>query len=667
LTHAAIIGRSFDLPLLQDLLGIEEPQLFDVINMGLERGILLEDPDRADRYHFATPLFAEILRREVAPERARALSRRIGRWLAARREGDSAEEIERIGFHLARGGEGKKAVAYLLLAAEAHRKNYAHTEAIACYEAVLQIVTAATTPHAREEDERSHRSGRKGEGQARRRGEEGRSIEVDPLEVLRNLVDLHTLVGNYQAALDLLATHPALDPRKTLEGRRGDLLFRIGRIPEAIAVMEGEFQRSGGRLPRSRFGTLGALLVEALRQLFHSLLPSRHFLAKVCAPRPEAEGGWDTLLYLMRAYWFVDLSRCLMVHLRALNQLERRGASPHLARIYAYHAAVCAALPLFGRALAYATRSFELWEKLGDAWGKAHASLYLGICHHFTGAWEVADRFLGEAAEKLSRYGDPWEAEMAWSFRGYNARLQGKFREARSAFQHAYLAAAQVNDLRSMGQALAPLAELHFLMGEEERGKAEITEAIAQLEATQDWMNLVVALNAAGRIARYAQEGGEEALRSLERGTRLVERYRLRSDHNVEIFLSLAEAALDRFGSTADPHWRQVAWKGWRKGYRLARHFRNYLPHALRVQARLEATRGNLPKARRLWQRTINHATGAGTRYQLALACYEAGRAALTQDDRFAEALLSRSIALFTEIEAPLDRQRAEASLRRLR
>ncbi|RME50750.1 MAG: hypothetical protein D6795_09485, partial [Deltaproteobacteria bacterium] len=597
----------------------------------------------------------------------------IGRWLAAKGEGRSAEEIERIGFHLTKGGEGERGVAYLLQAAEAHRKSHAHTQAIACYEAVLDIVTTSRRRQAREKGEPLSQSGGEEEGPAEGGGEEGSSIEVDPLEVLRNLIDLHTLVGNYQTALDLLDTHSALDPTKTLEGRRGDLLFRIGRIPEAIAVMEGEFQRSEERLPQSRFGTLSSLLAESFRQLFHSILPPRHFLAKRDAPLPKGEGAWETLLYLMRAYWFVDLPRCLMIHLRALNQLERGGASPHLARIYAYHAAVCAAIPLFRRALAYATRSFELWEKLGDEWGKAHASLYLGICYHFTGSWEVAERFLGEAGEKLSRYGDPWEAAMAWSFRGYNARLQGKFREARSAFQHAYIAAAQVSDLRSMGQALAPLAELHYLMGEEERGKAEIIEAIAKLEATQDRMNLVVALNSAGRIARYAQgegedaQGGTEALRLLERGTHLVERYRLRSDHSVEIFLSLAEAALDRFGSTADSHWLRMAGKAWRKGHRLARHFRNYLPHALRVQARLEAARGNLPKAQRLWQRTINHATGAGTRYQLALACYEAGRAALTQDDRFAEALLCRSIAIFTEIEAHLDRRRAEASLQRLR
>jgi ABC-type oligopeptide transport system substrate-binding subunit/class 3 adenylate cyclase len=140
LTAASVLGRRFGLPLLEGVTGGEgdlRGSLHDLQRLDLVReGRRWPQPE----YRFKHALIQEAAYRTILTGRRTALHRRAAEWLEARYAGNEEEVWGVLAHHWAAADDEDKAVAYLTLAGDKARQEYALDEAIGHYRALLPLL-----------------------------------------------------------------------------------------------------------------------------------------------------------------------------------------------------------------------------------------------------------------------------------------------------------------------------------------------------------------------------------------------------------------------------------------------------------------------------------------------------------------------------------------------
>ncbi|HEY8505806.1 MAG TPA: hypothetical protein VIL46_14570, partial [Gemmataceae bacterium] len=93
----------------------------------------------AGRYRFRHWLYQDVLYQGVPPARRRQLHLRLGERLEAAHGGGAAAAAAELALHFERGGDDRRAVRYLCLAADNAARRYAHREALQCLERALEL------------------------------------------------------------------------------------------------------------------------------------------------------------------------------------------------------------------------------------------------------------------------------------------------------------------------------------------------------------------------------------------------------------------------------------------------------------------------------------------------------------------------------------------------
>ncbi len=106
---AAILDGDFDFDLLRHTAGRCEEETLDALDALLQLGILRE---QNERYEFAHPLIAEVLRSSLSTARQRFLHRRAAQALEHRYAGRASSMAGRIATHYARAGHSEEAAAW---------------------------------------------------------------------------------------------------------------------------------------------------------------------------------------------------------------------------------------------------------------------------------------------------------------------------------------------------------------------------------------------------------------------------------------------------------------------------------------------------------------------------------------------------------------------------
>jgi len=139
---AAVIGREFEVALLEELLGFQEEEFLAALEQALAAGVLLEaDPTAGvSRYGFSHALIREALYEGMSAARRARIHRRVGGALEA--AGDPAARA--LALHFARAATGpedvEKAVSYARRAAAEAAAVLAHEEAAQHLSRALEVV-----------------------------------------------------------------------------------------------------------------------------------------------------------------------------------------------------------------------------------------------------------------------------------------------------------------------------------------------------------------------------------------------------------------------------------------------------------------------------------------------------------------------------------------------
>jgi two-component system sensor kinase len=597
LSVGAVLGKDFDLHLATDLCRQDAAEAAAGLASASRRRIVWVD-ETAGRARLLHDKLREALLARLDPAHRRRLHLRA----AERIEATAPDRVFELAYHFDAAGEGPRALPYAIEAASRARAQHSLDVAAAHYRMALAACTEA--------------------------GPEGTRAAV-----AEGLGDVLTLQGSYEEATAQLETAMALAgtdfTRAILGGKLGDVAFRRGDQRLAREHLERAVRQLNRRLPRRSPALVIALLVEVVVQVAHTLLP-RFFVGR--RPREGADREFLAIrLYsrLAYVYWFsAGKVPCAWVHLREMNLAERYPPSPELAQAYSEHAPVMTMAPWFSRGIAYARRSLAIRRDLGDLWGQGQSLNFYGVVLYAASRYRESIEQCREAIRLLDQTGDRWEANTAGWHVAFALYRLGELPEAKAVAEELYAAASAIGDDTAAGVSLSAWSRASA-------GQVPAALVRARLEERNDDAHTAAEVHVAEGVRLLGRGECDRAVAVLEEAAAIVKRAGLRQEYVAPVLPWLATAQRSQ-AEALSPYQanrrrallRQAGWTA-RRGWRVARFYKNNAPHALRERGLVASLLGHDGRAHRLLRRSLAAAEAQGAGYEAALS-----RLALARVDR---------------------------------
>ncbi|HVF13506.1 MAG TPA: ATP-binding protein, partial [Acidimicrobiales bacterium] len=224
-----------------------------------------------------------------------------------------------------------------------------------------------------------------------------------------------------------------------------------------------------------------------------------------------------------------------------------------------------------------------------------------------------------EAIRLLDQTGDRWEANTAaWHVAFAHYRL-GELAEAVAVAEDLHAAAGAIGDDAAAGICLSAWSRASG-------GRVPVELVRARLDERNDDAHTATEVHVAEGVRLLGEGSWDEAVGIFEEAAVIVRRAGLRQEYVAPVLPWLA-TALRSQAEAMSPYQvgrrrallRRAA-RTARRGWRVARFYRNNAPHALREMGLVASLRGRDRRARRLLERSLTTASAQGARYESALS-----------------------------------------------
>jgi two-component system sensor kinase len=596
LSVGAVLGKEFDLLTAAKVAEQTPAQALAALDEARHRHVVWAKAHDS-RCFFVHDRLRETLVARLPEQQLRDLHLRAALDL----EMQTPQRVFDLAYHFDAAGDSRRALPFALAAAE-----------------------QAQAQHALEIAEQQYRIAERGADPADR---------PTRYRIAEGLGDVLMLRGRYDEATRQTETAREFAEgniaRARIEGKLGELAFKRGDIDPAIEAIERALELLGQKVPRWGPTVFVKLTWEAGVQALHSALPSL-FVGSTARKADEAELLRIRLhSRLTYAYWFGrGQMACLWTHLRGMNLAEGYAPTRELAQTYSIHAPIMSLFANFHRGIAYAQKSFAIYESLGDLWGQGQSLHFHGVILHVACRFADSIEKCTEAVRLLERTGDSWEVNAARYQIAMSHYRQGQLALAAAEAQRVYQAGQALGDVQAMGLCL------HLWM---HASGGRVSPDILQTELQRQRADLQISAQVmlAEGIRLFMLDRVEEAAGVFEEGYRRAADAGVKNAWTYPAFSWLASALRRQAEqvSTWNPERRHTllarAEQAATKAVRVARSFQNDLPHALREAGLINAMRGSLDQARRLLDESLDVAQRQGAKFEHAQTLLARGRAGL--------------------------------------
>jgi two-component system sensor kinase len=614
LAVGAVLGKEFDLVLAANLASQTPSQVVPALDEAKRRRILWVDEEEGVCHFLHDKLREALLSRLDAPHRT-ALHHSAATHIE---ELDNTRVFD-LAYHYDAAGVPERALPYALAGAEMSRA--AHTLDIA--ETHYRMAERSLAP----------------------------GDDATKLRVAEGLGDVLNLRGAYDDALKeytrALSLSDDVMTQAALQGKVGEVAFKVGAMDDAAASLEDALRLLGERVPRSTFGFTLALLKEVIVQFVHCVVPRTMH-------RRSLEGAEKKLLAarlfsrLAYTYWFHSgRIRCGWAHLHEMNVLEKYPPTSELAQAYSEHAPALTMVPWYTRGIAYLAKSLEIRTSLGDVWGQGQTLGFHGVTAYAASHYREAIDACRKAARLLERTGDKWEMDTAlWNIALSQYRL-GELRQAIHTAQQLYIAAMEIGDMTAAGTAIGA-----WSLAAEGKIPAEIVRAALVRESGDAATRVQVHVAEAVRLLALGDT--REATRVLHEAAGIVKTNGLRQEYVAPVQPWMATTLRMQLEAASPYDDRRALLREARRtsarALWVARSYKNNLPHALREKGLVAALRRKPRLAFRLLHRSLEAARQQGARFEEALTLQALARIGKELDWHDAAEHATSSAALLAEL-----------------
>lgn len=597
LSAGAVLGKRFDTELALTLVGQTAEKGSRMIKEAEQRQIVWTEAGGK-----ACAFFHDKLREALLLQLSKEEQRRLHSEAALLIERLSRDRSFELSYHFGAAEEWEQAFPYALLAAEEARRQ-----------------------HALEVAEQHYRIAERGLERQER---------ITRNRVVEGLADVLMLRGRYDESIDYFETirswtESAVE-RAKIDGKLGELFFKKGNTAAAGEALQRALGLLGQKIPNRFPALIGLCLWEMFVQTLHTLFP-RFFLAR----RP-LKGAEQELLRihlfsrLAYAWWFErGAVPTLWAHLREMNLAEQYPPTPELGQAYSNHAPAATIIGYFSRGERYAKKSLAVRRQLGDPWGEGQTLSFYGVVLYAGSKFSQTLEICQEAFRLLDRTGDRWEAHISLFHVAASLYRMGDLRGAEQSCRRIYQLGREVGETHASGLSIGIWAMAS--------GGAVPQSVIDDLtQRAEGDPHTLQGLKMAEGICLLHQGELDRAVSAFQEARRIIKEADIQNEYVVPLPVWLATALRLQWERTpAYDHRRRrallrSAHQTLRQGLRLARKFQNSLPHALREEALLAATRGRERTARRRFDESLAVADRQGARYEHAqtlVARGEVGRA----------------------------------------
>ena len=449
-SSAAIIGRSFDIPLIAAVDGAPADRVGRALAELAHRFFVVEAAD--GWFDFRHALIRDALESALDPERRRHLHGRVAE--AAERRPDVASSAF-LSAHYELAGNRPLAFQHARAAAARASAMSSHREAVELYRRALRTAPPDLAPRERAALLRT--------AAAEEAANDENATAARELEEARELL---------QRARDPIAAAELLPPLVAARHLLGEgLEKRADRIRAELAAI-GDRPATAGTRGRLLAALSAAYMLD--RRLDESIGYGQDALALA-----EADGDLATRLHVA-----ATVGSCLVFAGRmadgwqmlqgAVREARDGRREAEAARAYRMIASCASVLVEYETADRWLREGIEYAERT-EQWNHRHyMSAHLAHVAWATGAWDVA----GELAEHAlaDGRGGVTTTITALYVRGYVALGRGAFDDARTLLEQAHAVGQQMRELQRFSPPLWGLAETALLDGEGDRA-VELTEA----------------------------------------------------------------------------------------------------------------------------------------------------------------------------------------------
>jgi class 3 adenylate cyclase/tetratricopeptide (TPR) repeat protein len=376
---ASTIGRTFDLPLLQDVYPItqDRAKCNEVLDGLIKKDLIADNEfNSGGNYIFKHVITQDVTYKLMLGEQRRSLHASIAAWHEAKHNDDLSKLHPLLAKHWRLAKEPAKAIVHLDLAGEQAVHNYANLEAVDFLQDALD-----------------------------------QSLE-SPVDEMKRARWLCLLAE---------ATY-----------RLGDLNASLNHFSQGLELL-------GHPFPQSLFGMLIATNIEFFKQCLYRVFP-KYFLGRASKEELpvllQAAGCYERLAQIR----YLNNAKVETLHsaFKSLNLSEKAGQSTELARSYS-NAAVCNGLLLLhGVAQAHTQRALVVAEKADDRPCSAYVDFINGVYWITVGNWDECNQALERAVHTAEEIGDMRRYdESAFTLVNALAR-QGKFTESAELAKEIY-------------------------------------------------------------------------------------------------------------------------------------------------------------------------------------------------------------------------------------
>jgi two-component system sensor kinase len=593
LTAGAILGKEFELDLAAALVGQSTEGAIAALDVARQRQLVWVRGDES-RCIFVHDKIRSALTERMLPEERRNLHRQVAR----RFEREGVDRTADIAWHYHAAGESAAALPYALAAAELARSRYALEAAEQQY-VIADCGAAAADSPAR-------------------------------YQIAKGWGELLLLRGRYdaaekklEAAVELAETDLA---QAEIRGKLGEVAFKRGDMERAITYFETALERLGRLVPRALPVRLAMLAWEGWKQVWHTCLPRLFLNRHRRAPNERERLTLKLLSNLAHGYWYCrSMLHVMWPHLRGMNMAELFEETPELAQCYAEHAPGLTLVGYLSRAAAYAQKSLEIRQRLGDWWGQGQSLHYWGVVLYAGSDYQRCIEKCRDGIRLLERTGDFWQVHIA------------RYQIAASFYRLGDLASGLEESRRNWESGIA--------LGDEQASGisldiwARITEGqipdevlTPEIHRSRPDAQGHAQVCFAHALCLAGQRRWDEAIEMLRRAIEIAEQAGVRNAYTLPILPWLATLLRERATQLADqtPTRREAllreAKRAARKAIAASWLCGNDLPHAWRELALLEAVAGNARRARRLFDRSLAIAKRHSAKLEAAQTLLAKGR-----------------------------------------
>jgi eukaryotic-like serine/threonine-protein kinase len=401
--------------------------------------------------------------------------------------------------------------------------------------------------------------------------------------------------------------------RARVEGLRGELASKAGKIDESIRFGESSLRRLGHWVPETVPGYLLAMLREVAIQAVHTLRPGslhRHQTNR------EFELSVKTFKDLAPAYIFQSTLKLLWGHLAMMNRMERVPATLELPFCYAEHALFLSMLGWHSRSARYGQKGLAIAEKCSDLLIRGKTYNYFGIGNYASARYEQSIEHLGKAIAGFEQAGDLWELHLAHFHKGCCHFGLGDLAQAIAEARWVFESSARIGDSRTMCSS--------WLWARATQGNFPFEETKSCCPSRpDDIMSTVHGIMAEGLWHSYHGRT-QESLEAFQRAAGMVRKSLCVNSHTILVVPMLAGALRRRADAISATDARQAsalrrrALRTAKWAARLTRIFPAAYPLALRELSLALAAKGRLHKALRAAEKSCRVAERQKAKYELA-------------------------------------------------